>query len=590
MTMNAEILEDIIQDQLEQKQRELEIIKGIDLQLKQHYRRPIEHSFTRDQRDKTTVLFGGLTRRHERLIEGAMRGLGYNCKALPACDLNAYELGREYGNNGYCNPVYFTVGNLVRYLQSLEAKGIGRQEIIDRYVFLTVGACGPCRFGLYEEEYRLALRLSGFDGFRVLLINMTGSLNQSGEQAGLNMNLDFFLILLTALIMGDVLNQLAFQIRPYELEPGRTDKVMEEVLTYLPDVLRERKLFELNGGWKRLLTGSKLEGRLIYIGRFLDHMTTHNFVDALSKARNQFDGIQIDRFRVRPIVRIIGEFWSAMVEGDGNFNMFRFLEEEGAEVSSDQAVGTQIMRVLHLTKQRLRDRKGIYESKDIPSWWRLDSRLKDNIRHRKRVDILTLAEKLYRREGSRYQKALGGILHEIVDIYELQHLASPFYNWRCGAGENHIEIGKNIYYHMHDLCHMVLSLKPFGCMPSTQSDGAQTAVVEQYKDMIYLPIETSAEGEILAHSRVQMALDTAREKAKQEFKEALACTGRRLDELKAYVEDHPKLKRPTYRVPHRKGVVGSAARFVLHVADLMDDSGPALQPDSGPQSDKTHSL
>ena len=145
MTMNAEILEDIIQDQLDQKQRELELTKGIDLQLKQHYRRPIEHSFTRDQRDRTTILFGGLTRRHERLIEGATRGLGYDCKALPTCDLKAYELGREYGNNGYCNPAYFMVGNLVKYLQSLEAKGIGRQEIIDRYVFLTVGACGPCR-------------------------------------------------------------------------------------------------------------------------------------------------------------------------------------------------------------------------------------------------------------------------------------------------------------------------------------------------------------------------------------------------------------------------------------------------------------
>ena len=46
---------------------------------------------------------------------------------------------------------------------------------------------------------------------------------------------------------------------------------------------------------------------------------------------------------------------------------------------------------------------------------------------------------------------------------------------------------------------MVLSLKPFGCMPSTQSDGAQAAVVSHFKDMIYLPIETSGEGEMNAH-------------------------------------------------------------------------------------------
>src|SRR5205814_4734739 len=53
-------------------------------------------------------------------------------------------------------------------------------------------------------------------------------------------------------------------------------------------------------------------------------------------------------------------------------------------------------------------------------------------------------------------------------------------------------------------------LKPFGCMPSTQSDGAQSAVVSNYKDMIYLPVETSGEGEINAHSRVQMALGEAK--------------------------------------------------------------------------------
>ena len=64
---------------------------------------------------------------------------------------------------------------------------------------------------------------------------------------------------------------------------------------------------------------------------------------------------------------------------------------------------------------------------------------------------------------------------------------------------------------------MVLSLKPFGCMPSTQSDGVQSAVSNHYKNMIFLPIETSGEGDVNAHSRVQMALGEAKAKAKAEF-------------------------------------------------------------------------
>jgi hypothetical protein len=117
---------------------------------------------------------------------------------------------------------------------------------------------------------------------------------------------------------------------------------------------------------------------------------------------------------------------------------------------------------------------------------------------------------------------------------------------------------------------MVLSLKPFGCMPSAQSDGAQAAVVEQYKDMIFLPIETSGEGEVNAHSRVQMALGSARVKAKEEFKSTLSKTGKSLEDMKTYVENHPELKKPMYQVPVTEGVVGTAANFVLHISDLMD--------------------
>src|SRR5690348_10266848 len=117
---------------------------------------------------------------------------------------------------------------------------------------------------------------------------------------------------------------------------------------------------------------------------------------------------------------------------------------------------------------------------------------------------------------------------------------------------------------------MVLSLKPFGCMPSTQSDGAQSAVVAHYKDMIYLPIETSGEGEVNAHSRVQMALGEAKVKAKTEFEQCLKSTGKSLQEIRAYVEEHPELKRPFYHVPHRKGVAGTAAQFILHVNDRIN--------------------
>jgi hypothetical protein len=107
-------------------------------------------------------------------------------------------------------------------------------------------------------------------------------------------------------------------------------------------------------------------------------------------------------------------------------------------------------------------------------------------------------------------------------------------------------------------------------MPSSQSDGVQSAVMSHFKDMIFLPVETSGEGEVNAHSRVQMALGEAKAKAKAEFQAALGSTGKRLDDIRAFVAEHRVLRHPFYPVPHRHGVTGTAANFAVHVSDLMD--------------------
>src|SRR5438093_7214128 len=165
---------------------------------------------------------------------------------------------------------------------------------------------------------------------------------------------------------------------------------------------------------------------------------------------------------------------------------------------------------------------------------------------------------------------LGGITHQLVPQKELAEMAHPFYNQFARGGEGHLEVGKNVYYTVHKLCHMVLALKPFGCMPSSQSDGVQSAVINKFKDMVFLPIETSGEGEVNAHSRVQMALGEAKAKAKLEFETVLKSTGKRLEDIKSYVADHPELRRPFYHVPHSEGIAGTAAQFALHVNDLMN--------------------
>jgi predicted nucleotide-binding protein (sugar kinase/HSP70/actin superfamily) len=560
--------EELIQQKLAEERARLAAELGVVEEKVSHFRRPQENFFSKRERPHTTLLFGGLTWKHEKLIHGAFESLGYKCEAIPTPNVAAFQLGKEFGNNGQCNPTYFTVGNVVQYLQGLEKKGLSREEIINNYVFLTAGACGPCRFGMYEAEYRLALRNSGFDGFRVILFQQSGGLNQAEAEAGLEMNLDFFLGILNAMNMGDVLGELAHQIIPYEVNAGDTDRVLEASFDYLHDVMRNRKPVRLNGRAAKIAEKLSALGSAEYVAKFLDQLYGDGYTEPLRNVFRRFGTIEVDRFRIRPIVKVTGEFWAQTTEGDGNFNMFRFLEREGAEVLVEP-VGTWIMYMIHQAKQKVRDRKGLEEGAQLPSWWKVTKRLKTEAGFRKKEALLTVAEKIFKREYERLIDALGGLPHKLTDQYELQRLGHPFYNSRSGGGEGHLEVAKNIYYSNKDLAHMVLSLKPFGCMPSTQSDGAQSAVVNLYKDMIYLPIETSGEGEINAHSRVQMALGEAKVKAKNEFNAVLESTGVSLDDLRRYVEDHPELKSATYKLPHYPGIIGTGARFIRHVAERL---------------------
>jgi predicted nucleotide-binding protein (sugar kinase/HSP70/actin superfamily) len=537
-----------------------------------HFKRPKERPFTAAERDRVTILIGGLTWKHERLLTGVFQSAGYKVEVLPTPDVPSFQLGKEFGNNGQCNPTYFMVGHLIKFLQGLESKGMSRQDIIDRYVFFTAGSCGPCRFGMYESEYRLGVQNAGFDGFRILLFQQNDGIKAASGEPGLKFSVDFGLGGLAALNLGDVMNDVTYQIRPFEVVPGETDRVVGEVMERLTARMRDRQMFEILDrapSWmaEPLRSRKKLKDTLNTLGKIGDHWYGGQTREALAEARARLEQIEVDRLRVKPIVKVTGEFFAQTTEGDGNFRMFAFLEREGAQVIVEP-IGNWIGYLLWQARERYLTRRRV-EAVKLP-WWAVHQRAGAELRHRSKLASYALGRRIFERQYERLIEGLGDIGHRLTDMQELADMAKPYYHRLARGGEGHLEVAKNIYYTVHKKAHMVLSLKPFGCMPSSQSDGVQSAVMNHFKDMIFLPIETSGEGEINAHSRVQMALGEAKAKAKLEFQQVLDSTGKRLDDIRAFVADHPELRRPFYHVPHAHGVTGTAATFVLHVSTLMD--------------------
>ncbi len=485
---------------------------------REQYTEQVHTRFTRQQRAHTTILIRGLTLAHDQLIVSALRGIGYRVALMEEPDNTALQFGKEFGNRGQCNPTYFTVGNVVKVLCRMrDEEGIPTQEIIDNYIYLTAGACGPCRFGTYVTEYRKALRDAGFDGFRVLLFQQQGGVKQAtGDEIGLEVNLPFALALVRSMMAGDVVNLLGYRMRPYETVEGSTDAAIAECREIIGEA------FERNG----------------------------SIVRALLRCRRRMAKVKIDRTTPRPVVSIIGEFWAMTTEGDGNYHLQRFLEKEGAEVDI-QSITAWILFM-------------IWENR-YDTLARLELREHDTARKglegtdpAKKLMILQVVEKVVRGNFQLYAGAIGLHGYELPDMEHIAEVSQEYYGTEVRGGEAHMEIGKVIHFCEDRVNHMTISVKPFGCMPSSGvSDGVQSAVTTAFPEAIFLPIETTGDGAINVYSRIQMMLFKARNRVRSEHEAALAEAGLTEDEVKQRVEGSRRWRSPFWRPAHKMASVAT---------------------------------
>jgi predicted nucleotide-binding protein (sugar kinase/HSP70/actin superfamily) len=503
---------------------------------------PVQHwtedmagkTFTKSERKKITMLNGGLTIAHDYFVEAALRGVGYNMQTLECPTNAALQVGKEFGNRGQCNPTYFTVGNLVKHLIKLrDEDGIPTKDIVENYVFLTAGACGPCRFGMYTTEYRKALRDAGFEGFRVVLFQQTGGVSQAtGEESGLELNPAFFWGIVKALVAGDVINAMGYRIRPYEVNAGDTDKALEQAKAIIHDAL--------------------------------EHQT--NILYALWRCKPLFDAVKVDRTQPKPKVAIIGEFWAMTTEGDGNYQLQRFLESEGAEVDI-QLVTAWILYMVWEGRNDTKERRHL-KAQDHAKYGLGDAGPFDVA---KKLGGLWAAERVVRALFQTFAHAGGLYGYHLPDMDHIAAISHAYYNNDIRGGEGHMEVGKVIMNVVDNKCTMTLSVKPFGCMPSAGvSDGVQTAITEKFPGTIFCAVETSGDGRVNFYSRVQMYLFKARQAAAAEYEKALGEHGVTLEQVKGFLAKSKRFGGTLHKAPHAYG--GTPADLVAEIAPYIKKS------------------
>jgi predicted nucleotide-binding protein (sugar kinase/HSP70/actin superfamily) len=379
---------------------------------------------------------------------------------------------------------------------------------------------------MYVTEYRKALRDAGFDGFRVVLFQQQSGFKQAtGEEIGLVLNPQFFMALARGLFAGDVLNVLSYRIRPYEVEEGATDRAIAAVKREVCEAL------EANSSVLR----------------------------ALWRGRKHLSAVEVDRLRAKPKVAIIGEFWAMTTEGDGNYHLQRFVESEGGENDIQTLVNWllyTLWEMRHDTERRMTLRgedQSYYGLKGSDVGYKMAG--------------VWLGELALRATFATFSAVAGLKGNKLPDMDEIAKVGHSFYNNELRGGEGHMEVAKLVLNVAKQKATMTLSVKPFGCMPSSGvSDGIQTVITELHPDAIYCPVETSGDGAVNFYSRVQMYMFKARERARKEHQEALDQYGVTEEQAREFLKGS-RYGKTFYKAPHV--VAGTSA-------DLIHEIGPLI--------------
>lgn len=249
---------------------------------------PIERvMFTKEMREKHTILIPQMAPIHFKLIEEAINTCGYSVEVLPSVDKEAINEGLKYVNNDACYPSIIVVGQFINALKS------GKYDLDNTSVLMSQTG-GVCRASNYIAFIRKAFRDAGFEQIPVISINPYGM----ESNPGFTYSMELARKSIMALMYGDLLMRVLYRIRPYEKIKGSANILYEKWM--------DRCI-------KSVKVGDKKE-----------------FKENIEGIVREFDNLEIKDIK-KPKVGIVGEIL-VKYHPTANNDIVKILESEGAEV------------------------------------------------------------------------------------------------------------------------------------------------------------------------------------------------------------------------------------------------------------------
>ena len=180
--------------------------------------------FTREMKEEYTLLMPQMLPVHFGMMKKLLECEGYKVDMLTTNHRGIVDEGLKYVHNDTCYPALLVIGQLI---DAVKHGGYDPHKV----GLLITQTGGGCRASNYIHLLRKALEKADMAYIPVVSVNLSGL----EKNPGFSLTLPFVRKAVYAMMYGDIIVNVANQVRPYEVEAGAADAMIERWSQQLVD-------------------------------------------------------------------------------------------------------------------------------------------------------------------------------------------------------------------------------------------------------------------------------------------------------------------------------------------------------------------
>ena len=245
--------------------------------------------FTQEMKEEYTLLMPQMLPVHFGMFQQMLQMEGYKVEMLTTNHRGIIDEGLKYVHNDTCYPALLVIGQLI---DAVKHGGYDPHKVA---LFITQTG-GGCRASNYIHLLRKALEKAGLEYVPVVSVNFNGL----EKNPGFSITPSLMIKLVYAILYGDLIVNVANQVRPYEMAKGAADAMV--------------------AAWSSKLVQGFQEGK---------GLTRRQMREIFDQIIRDFASIPVEG-EPKNRVGIVGEIY-VKFSPLGNNNLEQFLLSEGAE-------------------------------------------------------------------------------------------------------------------------------------------------------------------------------------------------------------------------------------------------------------------